>query len=61
MKTTTRIPRVPRLRIRESRVVAIRCATCRTWRKPRHFTRNGNTCRRCPAIPARMAWSRNAA
>ena len=29
------------------RFVSIRCATCRTWRKPRHFDRNTNTCRAC--------------
>ncbi|MFI7541094.1 hypothetical protein [Actinoplanes sp. NPDC049599] len=40
---------IPRIRIdRTARVVAIRCASCRTWRKPWHFARNTNTCRRCP-------------
>ncbi len=38
----------PRTRHRTGRIVAIRCATCKTWRKPRYFTRNTNTCRRCP-------------
>ncbi len=40
---------IPRLRYRTGRVVAIRCATCRTWRNPRHFPRNSTTCRRCPS------------
>ncbi|MEV6493359.1 hypothetical protein AB0M20_32775 [Actinoplanes sp. NPDC051633] len=47
--TTTMTAMIPRIRIhRCGRVVAIRCATCRTWRKPRQFLRNASTCRRCP-------------
>ena len=38
---------IPRLRYRTGRVVAIRCAACRTWRKPRCFAPNANTCRTC--------------
>jgi hypothetical protein len=38
---------IPRLRYRTGRVVAIRCAACRTWRKPRCFAPNANTCRIC--------------
>ena len=39
---------IPRTRHRTGRIVAVRCATCKTWRKPRYFTRDTNTCRRCP-------------
>ena len=46
---TTITALVPRIRRHHTgRVVAIRCATCRTWRHPRHFPRNSTTCRRCP-------------
>jgi hypothetical protein len=44
---TTIAALIPRIRYRTGRVVAIRCATCRAWRKPRHFNRNTNTCRAC--------------
>lgn len=45
MSTLTAL--IPRLRYRTGRVVSIRCAACRTWRKPRHFDRNTNTCHDC--------------
>ena len=38
---------IPRLRYRTGRVVAIRCATCRTWRKPNQFNRHATTCHGC--------------
>ena len=39
---------IPRLRRHHTgRIVAIRCADCKTWRKPRHFDRTANTCRDC--------------
>jgi hypothetical protein len=39
---------IPRLRVqRTGRIIAIRCTRCRTWRKPRHFTRDANTCHAC--------------
>jgi hypothetical protein len=43
---TALIPRIRRHRT--GRVIAIRCATCRTWRKPWYFARNSNVCRTCP-------------
>ncbi|MEV6845464.1 hypothetical protein [Actinoplanes sp. NPDC051411] len=38
---------IPRLRYRTGRVVSIRCAACRTWRKPRAFDLNTNICHDC--------------
>jgi hypothetical protein len=39
---------IPRLRWhRTGRVVAIRCTTCRTWRKPNRFAPTGNVCGFC--------------
>ena len=45
MSTLTAL--IPRLRYRTGRVVSIGCSTCRKWRKPRHFSRNTNTCHTC--------------
>ena len=50
---TTITALIPRLHRRTGRVVAIRCAACRTWRKPRHFDRHTNTCRDCAYGQAR--------
>jgi hypothetical protein len=45
---TTITALIPRLRLnRTGRIVSVRCAACRTWRKPRHFDRNPNTCHDC--------------
>jgi NAD-dependent SIR2 family protein deacetylase len=44
---------IPRLRHRHGRIVSIRCAACRTWRKPRAFDRNSNTCHTCSYSAAR--------
>ena len=44
---TTITALIPRIRYRTARIVAIRCTRCRTWRKPRHFDCNANTCRVC--------------
>jgi hypothetical protein len=45
---------IPRLRWhRTGLVVAIRCAACRTWRKPKAFNRNANTCHYCTYPAAR--------
>lgn len=45
---------IPRLRThRSGRVVAIRCAVCRTWRKPRAFNRNATVCHYCTYPAAR--------
>lgn len=39
---------IPRIRTQHTgRIVAIRCATCRTWRKPRQFNPTANTCHDC--------------
>ena len=34
-------------RRRTCRVVAIRCAACQLWRKPRYYTGKSVTCRTC--------------
>ncbi len=44
---TTFAALIPRLRYRTSRVIAIRCTACKTWRKPRHFNPRTNTCHGC--------------
>ena len=52
---------VPRIRRhRTGRVVAIRCTTCRTWRKPRHVDRHTGTCHTCSYTAAhRRVTARN--
>ena len=53
---------IPRIRFQYSgRVVAIRCAACRTWRKPRYFARNSNTCHPCSYGAARRRITARAA
>jgi hypothetical protein len=48
------IPRIPRIRFQRSgRVIAIRCTTCRTWRKPNLFTHRSNVCHACTYGAAR--------
>jgi single-stranded DNA-binding protein len=49
---TTLSALIPRMRYRTGRVVAIRCATCRTWRKTRRFNRNGTVCHTCIRLAA---------
>ena len=45
----TAVALIPRVRHdRDGHIVAIRCATCRTWRKPGRFGRYTQTCRHCP-------------
>lgn len=45
---TTIAALIPRMRRNGTgRIVAIRCASCRTWRKLRHFDRLENTCPDC--------------
>lgn len=52
---------IPRIRWhRTGRVVAIRCAACRTWRKPYCFARNSNTCHECTYGAARRRVTRRA-
>jgi hypothetical protein len=50
---TTIAALIPRLRYRTGRIVAIRCATCKTWRKPRHFDPRTNVCHGCTYEAAR--------
>jgi hypothetical protein len=51
---TTIAALIPRLRLhRTGRVIAIRCTTCRTWRKPNLFTHTANVCRPCTYGEAR--------
>jgi hypothetical protein len=51
---TTITALIPRLRWnRTGRVVSVRCAACRTWRKPRHFDGDTHTCHECSYGAAR--------
>ncbi|MCA2219522.1 hypothetical protein [Jidongwangia harbinensis] len=53
---------IPRIRYhRTGRVVAIRCATCRHWRKPRHFAATANRCHTCTHDQARTRVTNRAA
>lgn len=59
---TTITALIPRLRWnRAGRIVSIRCAACRTWRKPRAFDRNTNTCHDCAYGAARKRVTNRAA
>jgi hypothetical protein len=53
---------IPRLRWhRSGSVVAIRCAVCRTWRKPKAFNCNATTCHYCSYAAARRRVTARAA